>query len=255
MKINPNFKKVALQAVKAAGKIVEKNFLKNHRVRFKKDLSLVTDVDLEAEKIIRTIIKKNFPSHSIVSEESGGEFGKDFTWVVDPLDDTTNYVLGFPFFSVALALVKGEEPLLGVVFNPISGELYVAEKGGGAYLNKKIIKTKASDNISKHFLIFNKGKDLIGGLKVLMKIAPQLERVRIWGSGHLEICQVARGRVEGYVTAKPACHDTIASVLIAKEAGAEATDFNGNQFTIHSENLIVARKKIHNQLLKLIKIK
>ena len=98
MKINPDFKKVSLLAVQEAGDILKKNFGKFTKFHRKKDLSFLTRVDLKVDEIIKKIIKQNFPSHNIVSEESGGEFGKEFTWLIDSLDGTTNYLLGFPFF-------------------------------------------------------------------------------------------------------------------------------------------------------------
>jgi myo-inositol-1(or 4)-monophosphatase len=114
MRVNPKFKKIAVFAAKEAGKIIEKNFRKINKIYFKSDLTPVTDVDLKADKIISTIIKKNFPSHDILSEETGGKIGKKYTWVIDPLDGTTNYIAGISFFAVSLALIKNREPILGV---------------------------------------------------------------------------------------------------------------------------------------------
>lgn len=255
MKINPNFKKIAIQAAKEAGKILEKNFGRITKIYIKKDLDFVTNVDLEADKTIIKIIKRNFPSHNIVSEESGGTFGKGFTWVVDPLDGTTNYILGVPFFSVSLALLKKREPILATVFNPASKELYLAEKGKGAYLNQKKIRINKIRKLSRIILSFNKGKDLEGGLKILTKIAPHIKTFRCWGSNNLEICQVAAGKIGGYITKKPIYHDNIAGAFIVKEAGGKVTDFNEKIYTSDSENLLITNGKIHNQLLKLIKIK
>jgi len=253
MRINPDFRKVAILAANEAGKALKKNFRRPTKVNFKKDSSLITGVDLEADEIIKKIIKKNFPSHGIVSEEGGGKSGKDFTWIVDPLDGTTNYVLGLSFFSVSLALLKGREPVLSIVFNPISKEFYLAEKNRGAYLNGKRIMVNKTGNLSKSTLLFNKGKDLKEGLKFLIKLASRVRTTRFFGSANLEVCQVALGKVEGYLACKPAYHDHIAGVLIAKESGAIATDFGRKKYGPCSKNLIVANPKIHSQLLKLIK--
>lgn len=130
MKINPKFKKVARLAVRKAGKIIKENFRKKLVVQIKKtkNIEWVTKVDVVAEEIIRKIIKNNFPHHDILGEEKGGKIGNDFTWVIDPIDGTSNYVIGVPLFSVALVLLSKKKPILAVVFNPITEELYSAEK-------------------------------------------------------------------------------------------------------------------------------
>lgn len=252
MKVNPKFKKVALRAVMAAGKILEKNFGKTIKFQRKKDLSLLTEIDLEADKIITKIIKQNFPSHNIVSEESGGEYGKEFTWLIDPLDGTTNYTLGFPFFSVSLALLCQEKPILGLVFNPIRKELYFAEKTKGAYLNQKKIKVNNNSNFSEVTLGFSRGTDLTEGTKILSRVASYIRTFRFWGSSNLDICQVAAGKLDGYFAVKSP-YDVVAGVLIAREAGALATDFKGSEYNRESQNLLVSNGKIHDQLLKLMK--
>ena len=172
MKTNPKFKKVAILAVKKAGGILKKNFRKKINISYKKDLTPLTSVDLMSDKIITGLIKKNFPSHGILSEENGENFGKEFTWIVDPLDGTTNYILGLPLFAVSLALIKGKEPILSAVFNPITEELYLAEKGRGAYLNGRKIRVNRMNNLSRVILHFDRGTDLEGGLKMINKIAP-----------------------------------------------------------------------------------
>lgn len=254
---DPNFRKVAIQAVKKAGEILKKNFRKEINVRYKKDLTPLTDIDLRANEAIVGLIKKNFPSFNILSEESGGNYGKEFTWVIDPLDGTRNYIMGFPFFSVALALLRKKEPILSVVFNPISRELYLAEKGKGAYLNRHKIKVNRINNLSKVVLHFNKGKgaDLESELKTLIKIAPYIRTIRYYGSSDLDICSVASGKVEGYLVNKPHYSDIIPGALIVKEAGGKVTDFDGKDWQIDTNNALITNGKIHNQILKLIKTK
>lgn len=128
MKSNPEFKKVALLAVKKAGKILEENFQKKISVRYKKDLTPLTNIDLIANETIVGFLKKNFPSHNIFSEESGGVLGREFTWIIDPLDGTRNYVSGIPCFAVSLSLLRKREPVLGVIFNPINRSIIFCRK-------------------------------------------------------------------------------------------------------------------------------
>lgn len=250
--MDSKFKKVALRAAKAAGKILEKNFRKKISVSYKKDLTPLTGVDLMAEKAIIGLIKRNFPSHDILSEEAGGKFGKEFTWIVDPLDGTTNYIAGISFFAVSIALIKNKEPVLGVIFNPITRELYSAQKGKGAYLNGKKIKINQTANLSKVILNFNKGTDLVGVFKTLIKLAPHIRTFRCYGSID-GMCYLAAGKIEAYITSKPKIHDIVAGALIIKEAGGKITDFDGKEWRINSRNVLAANKKIHRKLLKLIR--
>jgi|SRR3989344_5186847 len=254
MKVNPSFKKVSISACWAAGDIIRKNFGKKIGIKEKRDLTLVTETDLEADRIIATIIKRNFPDHNIVSEESGGKMAtKGYNWVIDPLDGTTNYISDFPFFSVSMALLEGMVPILGVVFNPINKDLYCAQRGEGAYLNGKRIRVNRVENLRKVNLGFSKGKDLAGGIKTLAKLIPFIRTFRYLGSDNLAICQLAAGRIDGFMVRRSAYYDVAAGVLIAQEAGAIATDFNNKQYKYGSLNLVVGNKKIHSKLLKLIR--
>ena len=152
------YKSEALRAVAKAGKILREEFPQKKKISIKKDFSVVTTADLKADRIIRNIIAANFPSHHILSEESGGEVRDGYTWVVDPLDGTSNFVRGIPIFSVSLALLYQEKPILAAVCNPILNELYVAEKGKGATLNGKPIRVNKTKNPREAVILFNKGR-------------------------------------------------------------------------------------------------
>lgn len=258
MKINPNFKKVAVRAAKEAGEILEKHFGKPKEVSLKRDASLITNVDFEAEKIIIKIIKKNFPSHNILSEEAGGKIKGKYAWVIDPLDGTTNYAASFPFFSTSMALLYKRNPILGVVFNPISKELYFAEKGKGSFLNGKRIKIGGQRVLSKAVILINKGRakeDFIKFHKILGTVGKLCRTFRFWGSLNLELCYLASGRIDGHIDTGSKPWDFAAGVLIIKEAEGKVTDFKGKDWQINTKNVVASNGKIHNQLLKLIKTK
>ncbi len=263
---------------------MEDNFRKKLNIFRKKtkNVEWVTNVDIAAEEVIRKTIKDNFPSHDILGEEGEGRIGKGFTWVIDPLDGTSNYIMGFSFFSVSLALLEEEKPILVIIYNPIasgtpldiwsvllpiSKELYLAEKGKGAYLNRRKVKVNRIDNLSETLLFFNseryaarymehpapyKGKDLEEGLKILTKISSHIRTVRFLGSANLEVCQVAAGKSEGFIAIDPAYHDVGVGSFMVEEAGGKVTDFEGKKYTLNSPNIIVTNGKIHNQLLKII---
>lgn len=256
MKINPNFKKVARQAIKAAGKILEKNFREPFKIFLKKDLSLITKIDLEAERVIIRLIKKNFPFHHILSEEAGGKIKGEYAWVIDPLDGTTNYAADFPFFSTSIALLYRKNPILGIVFNPLSNECYFAEKGRGSFLNGQRIKIGKQQTLSKALILMNKGRakeDFIKFHKILREVGRRCRTFRFWGASSLELCQVASGRVDGFMGIGSKPWDLAAGVLIIKEAGGKVTDFKGRNWQIGTKNIIAANEKIQNQLIKLIK--
>lgn len=255
MRINPTFLKTAIYAARKGGKILERRFRKPTKINIKKDFSLVSKVDLDAEKEIVKVIRNKFPFHNIVSEEKSGEIKKGFNWILDPLDGTTNYILGIPFFCTALALLKDEKLILSVIFNPLTKELYFAEKGKGAFLNKKKINVNRVDELQKSLLVFNKGKDVMGGFKFLTKLAPHIRTFRFFGAVSLEMCQVAVGNIEGLLSSKLPLHDSIPGILLVEEAKGRITDFKGRNWMINSEDLFISNKKIHNQVLKLIKSK
>lgn len=255
MKINPKFKKAAFLAAKEAGKIIEKNFRKVNQVSFKKDSSLLTKIDLKSEKTVIQIIKNNFPAHSILSEEKGGKIGKEYTWIIDPLDGTTNYTRNIPFFSISISLVYRRTPILGVVFNPINKELYFAEKGKGAFLNGKRIKVSQQQILSKAVILFNKYRakeDFRKLHRILGIIGEKCPVFRILGSVTLALCYLASGRADVCFALGMNPWDLSAGVLIIKEAGGKLTNLEGKDWQIGEKNIIAANKKIHNQILKLI---
>jgi len=256
MKINPNFKKIAVKAVKEAGKIIEKKFKGPNRVSYKKDSSVVTNIDFEAEKTIIKLIKKNFPSHNILAEEIGGRVGENYTWIIDPLDGTTNYISRMPFFSTSIALFYRRKPILGIIFNPISKEFYFAEKGRGAYLNGKRIKIGRKRILLKSVLALGRGRareDFIKLQKVLEKAIGKCHTFRIWGSTSLGLCYVASGRIDGYIDVGSKPWDYAAGILIVKEAGGRVTDFRGKEWEIKTKNVVASNKEINKLLLYLLK--
>ena len=255
MEVSSKFKKVALQATKEDSQVLQDNLKKPKKISFKKDISLVTDIDLKAEERITKLIKKNFPSHDILTEESGGKIGKKYTWLIDPLDGTTNYLMGIPFFSVSLALLYKNEPILGVVLNPCSQELYFAQKNKGAFLNQGRIKANQNKNLLKSTLLLSKGRELKSFLKlvkILSKIGKYIRTVRLLGSSNLGICQIAAGKADGYIGIGLPPWDYIVGSFIAQEAGGYVTNFDRGRYNImRNQNVFVSNKFLHQKLLKI----
>ncbi len=249
------FKQVAFLAAREAGKILRRDFPKNKEVRFKEDHSIVTKTDLEADRVILNIIRHAFPVHAIISEESGGALGRDYTWLIDPLDGTTNFVRRVPLFSVSFALLFRGSPILSVVFNPVLDEFYFAQIGRGAFLNDRRIIPSTVRELSISVILFNKGRgarNFLRWLSLLRRVGRHIPTIRAFGSANLEACQVARGTFEGYINLGSSSWDLIPSSCIIRESGGRISNIEGGTFNFGSSTLLATNGKIHNKILTII---
>ncbi|MHA1300068.1 MAG: inositol monophosphatase family protein [Candidatus Helarchaeota archaeon] len=251
------FLSTAITAAKKAGQVIMNYYGRKIKKSYKEDKSIVTEADLESEKIILEIIQKNHPEHSILSEESGlDEKKSDYLWCVDPLDGTTNFSMRNPFFNVSIALLKNKNPIIGVVYYPPQDELFHSELGKGAYLNGSLITVSSKDSMRASILTFCNSRDQEARKKV-GKVYAELKLtnnyVRQIGSAALELCMVASGRVESFFMIGVRAWDVAAGWIMVKEAGGNVTDFKGNPFTFDSKNLLATNGKIHNTLLSILK--
>jgi len=253
------YKKIAIRAALTAGDYLLKNFYHNHRDRatFKTKHEIATRTDLGAEKIILGLIKKYFPEHQVLSEESGKNQKKSsYLWVIDPLDGTTNYSMQNPIFSTSIGLFYKNEIILGVVYAPLLGELFVAEKDKRATLNGKKIHVSKTSNFHKSLLTFCHGhreKDIKRAIKAYNFFKLKGFDTRQLGSAALEMCFVAAGRTESIMI--PGAHpwDVAAGTLIVREAGGKVTDFQGKDWNLKSSDILASNGKVHHQLLKFLK--
>lgn len=252
------YRKFATELAKNAGSLVKKHF-EQKLDKIKKDeegRDFVTKADLELEKLIINNIKKEFPDHNILAEESNSLVSPSgFTWIIDPLDGTTNFSRNLPFFTISIALAKNDKVILGVVYNPINDELFYAEKGNGAFLNlKRIIVSKnnslSQSIISQSFDYSNeKRKDNIQNIQ---KIFFLIDGFRLLHSTALELCYVASGRYDGYIISSANPWDIAAGALIVEEAGGSVTKFNGAQWELMRPRIVATNGLIHEELLKKI---
>lgn len=261
-------KKVALQAAQSAGQFLFQEFQKpishfNHKGK----IELITPADKKAEKIILNLIQKNFPDHQILTEESGQInqiANSPYLWLVDPLDGTTNFAFRHPLFCVSIALVYNQEIILGVIYAPITKELFVAEKGKGAFLYRKRItlnhvgckiKVSRRKQLSKTFLTSGysgKDKDRCLILKFYPALISKSEHHRDLGSCALELAYIAAGRLDGAIILGLRPFDAAAGVLMVKEAGGKVTNLQGKDWTINDHYLIASNSLIHQKLLNLV---
>lgn len=248
--------KTAIKAAKEGGKIAKRYFETSLEKREKSDSTIVTKADEEVEAKIIEIIKGKFPEHGIVGEEGGfSESDSAYQWVIDPIDGTLNFVNGIPIFSVSIALAKNNEPVIGVVFNPITSTLFYAEKGKGAFWNDQ--KISVSDQNATRAMVSMgssqeiKDKDTI---RELFKILPKhVKTVRHLGSAALELCYVARGGTEGFINLGTKKWDYAAGSIILLEAGGKITDLKGNPWEFDEKYFIASNGIIHPELLSAMK--
>lgn len=241
--------KLAIEAAKKAEEIIKNGYGQKLEITVKENLrSIVTQIDKQSEKAIINILKSG-SSYPILAEESGksGELGDTF-WVIDPLDGTTNFSRGIPFFCVSIALVKNNQVVLGVTLNPLTGDLYFAEEGQGAYVNDKQV--KVSQTIEGALVILNEGISEESGQKyieVTKKLRPNFILRRL-GSSCLELAYVASGITEGMVSFGDKPWDMAAGSILIKEAGGRVTDWQGSDWTIKSEYMLASNGLIHQKI-------
>jgi myo-inositol-1(or 4)-monophosphatase len=253
-------KKVALATVKQAGEILVKEYYKFNRqeIKLKSHHEILTKADLFSEEVIIRQIKKNFPSHCLISEEKGEVNGcSDFCWYIDPLDGTTNFFMHDPLWAVSLALAYQQEIILGIIYAPLLNELFVAEKAAGARLNGKRIFVSVISR-GKVLNTFCHGKKLADIKKALIYYRKQklidLD-CRQLGSAALELAYVAIGRVESFVAPGASDWDVAAGVILVREAGGKVTDFTGRPWRLGSGNIAASNGKVHQQILRVINSK
>ncbi len=251
-------KNTAIRAAYKAGEVLRKHFGHLERVEKKGAIDLLTIADIESEKTIIATIKERFPDHSLVAEESGGIHGdQDHCWIIDPLDGTTNFAHGLALFSVSIAYSFRGQVKLGIVLNPVSGELFTAVKGTGAKLNGRDIKVSGCPKIDDSLLVTGFPYNLPSVLEELMvrfkNCLLAAQGIRRLGSAALDLCFVACGRFDGFWEQNLKPWDTAAGWLVVEEAGGKVTDFDGGTYSPEKNQIIATNGLIHDQLLSILK--
>jgi myo-inositol-1(or 4)-monophosphatase len=262
------FKKIAIQAALKGGEILSRHRGKVKKIGYKSEVNLVTDVDRISEEAILRIIKSNFPDHAILTEESKefipeNEKSKSiYEWIIDPLDGTTNYAHGLPIYCVSIALEENGKIILGVVYNPNLNELFVAEKGKGAFLTcgkiRRRILVSHTHKLSKSLLATGFPYDIrtskINNLDHFSNFYKKAQAVRRGGSAVLDLCYLAMGRFDGFWELKLSPWDMAAGSLMVEEAGGKVTDFLGGPFNIYLKEILATNGKIHQQMIEVLRL-
>jgi myo-inositol-1(or 4)-monophosphatase len=255
-----SIQQIGIAGAYQGGEVLRRHFGKLTQIRKKGAIDLVTQADTESEEAIIGVIRRRFPEHAILAEESGLSQGhQSGKWIIDPLDGTTNYAHGLSQFAVSVAFAWQGEVVVGIVLNPMAGELFTAVKGQGSQLNGRTMRVSNSDKVSESLLVTGFPYDLQRLFDpVLARFTRCLRAargVRRLGSAALDLCWVAAGRFDAFWEQNLAPWDTAAGALIANEAGAVTTDFANAPYCIDKKEIVSTNGLIHEEMISLLRIK
>lgn len=250
---------IAKSAALTAGKLLSENFGKEHIAHFKSEHDIGLSIDGESESIILNIIKEQYPEHNYYSEESGEVRNKSkFTWIIDPLDGTNNYFAGIPYFSVSIALLIENEIVVGVVFNPISNQLFEAVKNGGALLNGVSINPSTICDLNKSVCSFIQGHSVASSenlanyaFEINTKLSKNFRRTISTWAPALDWALLAFGGIDALISFESELEDMYAGLLISKEAGIKISNFNKDDFKLGEKRIIASNTHLHEKLSRL----
>ncbi|MBA4697680.1 MAG: inositol monophosphatase [Legionella sp.] len=250
---------IAISAARAAGDLILRHLDQSEHLKLmpKDAHSFFTEVDVKAEQLIMQIIRKAYPNHGIIAEESGCHLLSDDTgpvWIIDPLDGTTNYVHGFPFFSISIAHKVNNRIEHGVVYDPLRQECFAASRGAGARLNDRRIRVSKQTQLSEALLstafpLRNPGL-LKRYLPTLNGMVGQCGGIRRTGSAALNLAYVANGRLDGFWEFGLKTWDVAAGALLIREAGGLVAEINGGDNYLESGNLVAGTPKVFKTLIQ-----
>ena len=259
---------VAIEAAKEAGKFLRLNLGKVKEIQRKigQETNLVTEIDRQSEQLIIGIIKRHFPQHDFLGEESGFRFAEpdgtkekksEYKWIIDPLDGTTNYTHHFPCFAISIGLERKGELILGVVYDPNLDELFTAEKGRGAFVNGKRMSVSKSDALIRSLLVtgfpYNIKDNPDHAIEHFVNFLKEAQAVRRMGSAAIDLAYVAAGRIDGFWEVSLNSWDVAAGVLLVKEAGGKVTDFVGNPHSIYQKPILASNGIVHELMIGVLK--
>ena len=247
------------KACKKASKLLIRDFgeVEKLQVSKKGPGDFVTNSDKRTEKIIINELSLARPDYSFLAEESGAS-GKstEFKWIIDPIDGTTNFLHGVPYFAISIGLEKNKEIICGMIFNPITNEMFYAEKGKGAYLNNSRIRVSSRKNIDECVLLTGgpilsyKNKEIF--FKEYESVSRKVAATRKFGSSALDLAYLASGRCDGVWERNLNYWDIAAGIIIVKEAGGTVSDFKGGDKYIEDRNLLATNSKMDKDLIALL---
>jgi len=238
-----------------AGQILRAGYQKEHQVDYKGVIDPVTEVDRQSEDYLLGEIRKSFPDHNVLSEESGGTRGGEHQWYIDPLDGTVNYAHNIPFFSVSIAYASNGTMKLAAVYDPMRDEMFTAERGKGAYLNGNLLHVSDAVELQRSLLVtgfpYDAWDSEFDNFGNFVKFAKMTQGVRRFGSAALDLSYVAAGRFDGFWELSLSPWDVAAGGLICEEAGGRVTNvYGGADYISPPQSILATTPGIHARMLE-----
>jgi myo-inositol-1(or 4)-monophosphatase len=249
-----------IQIAREAGEIIKAGFGKSLNLEYKTSiLDFVTNIDKASEQRIIDFVKKEYPKHNILAEESGAEnFDSEFTWVIDPLDGTMNFAHGLPIFSVSIAVLKQNEIIAGAIYDVMNNIMFSTEKGSGAFQNGNKINVSKNADLDKSLLVtgfpYNIRENPDNAIEKFNRFLLNSRGIRRLGSAALDLCYVANGTFDGFWEVNLHPWDMAAGMLLVKEAGGKNSDFHNNENSIFSKQLLSTNGKVHSKMMEILNI-
>src|SRR3984885_2787083 len=247
-----SYLEVAIETAREAGAILLAEFDRPVKISYKGEVDIVTQADKLAGQAIVSRLRSHLPKHAILAEEGGGKEGESpFRWHVDTLDGTTNFAHGCPCFAVSLGLEEAGELIAGVIFQPVSGELFTAAKGEGAYLNQKKIHVSPIEKLATSLLATgfpSVKRSSNSNIHYYWDFTMRSHGVRRDGSAAMDLAAVACGRFEGFWEFGLHSWDTAAGMLLVREAGGTVTRFDGQPYRLGDRELLASNGRVHEEM-------
>jgi myo-inositol-1(or 4)-monophosphatase len=250
---------LAIEAALEAGKFLKESVGKVLEVesKFGQETNLVTQIDKKAEEIIINKIRGKYPDHDFLAEESGSHNKQsEYRWVIDPLDGTLNFTHGVPLYCVSIAVEVRGEVVAGVVYEPNLDELFTAEKGKGAFLNKKPIRVSRVDTLIQSMMVtgfpYTIRDNPENAVQHFVNLLMKAQGIRRLGSAAVDLCYVACGRFDGFWEVSLNPWDMAAGVLLVQEAGGRFTDFHGKPSSIYAKQVLATNGLVHDKVVEIL---
>lgn len=250
---------VAQDAALEAGNFLKESVgrVKSVETKMGEVRNLVSDIDRGSEERIIRRIRQHYPGHAVLAEESGGSRREEeFRWVIDPLDGTTNFLHGLPIYSVTIGVEHRGEVVAGVIYSPNLGELFVAEKGSGAYLNGRRISVSGSTELINSLVVtgfpYNIAENPDHAVDHFVNFLYETRGVRRLGSAAIDLAYVAMGRFDGFWEVSLQPWDMAAGVLLVHEAGGRTSDFSGGPMSIYRKQIVASNGHVHDAMVRVL---
>jgi len=252
------FLAAAIEAALRAGAIQRARYGQRISVEHKGVLDLVTEVDRACEDAILDVLRSRFPDHDVVAEETASaRTGSRHVWFVDPLDGTTNFAHGYPFFCASVALAVDGTVVAAAIHDPLRDELFSAERGSGAHLNGRRLAVSGAGDLLSSMLVtgfpYDLRDDVEGALRLFRRFIAEARAIRRDGAAALDLAYLAAGRIDGFWEEKLKPWDMMAGKLLVEEAGGRVTRFDGSPTLARADEVLASNGRIHDAMLAVVR--